>query len=448
MSTHAPESWGRYPQSRPARVRTVQWTSEIAEVLRTESSLLAYGCGRSYGDSCLNNDGTLVVTTHLDRFMAFDPETGVLRCEAGVTLADIIALVVPHGWFLPVTPGTKYVTIGGAIANDVHGKNHHRMGTFGRHVRRFELIRSDGSVRECSATEQADWYAATIGGLGLTGFISWAEIQLTRIGSARIAVETTRSGSLEETIACLHAYDASHDYTVAWIDCTQRGKRVGRGHVIAGEFEERIKSQESRIENREFKTSVLVNVPFQAPNILLNKWSIKAFNTLYYHRQQAHVRRGVTRIDPFFYPLDIVGRWNYLYGKRGFVQWQCVIPYDGDPKAMHTILSAIERAGMASFLAVLKVFGSMPSPGMLSFPQPGLTLALDFGQDGAPLLRTLDALDAIVSDMGGRIYPAKDARMSARHFRSMYANLAAFTPYIDPHCTSTFWQRVSADPTA
>ncbi len=434
-TTPAPESWGRFPASTPHDVITLAWRTQIADAMRSSTRVLAYGLGRSYGDVCLNNDGTLIVTSHLDRFISFDPATGVLRCEAGVSLAAIIDLVVPHGWFLPVTPGTKYVTVGGAIANDVHGKNHHLRGTFGSHVRAFELVRSDGSVRECTPTQHAEWFAATIGGLGLTGIISWAEIQLIRIGAPTLDVESIKARSLDEMIALMDESDASWEYTVSWIDCTQGGKTIGKGSFIRGNFEE-----QSRIKNQ--GSNVLFDVPIVPPNWLLNRTSIKAFNTLYYHKQFSRSKRTRTSIDPFFYPLDVVGGWNKLYGKRGFLQWQCVIPYDGDASVMHHILSEIKRAGMASFLAVLKMFGDKPSPGLLSFPRPGLTLALDFGNDGVPLMRMLDTLDAIVADVGGRIYPAKDAHMSAEHFHTMYPEASRLAAFLDPHCTSTFWQRV------
>lgn len=441
MSTSpAPESWGRFPRSTPADVVTLAWRTQIADAMQSSTRVLAYGLGRSYGDVCLNNDGTLIVTSHLDRFISFDPTTGVLRCEAGVSLAAILDLVVPHGWFLPVTPGTKYVTVGGAIANDVHGKNHHMRGTFGSHVRAFELIRSDGSVRECTPTQHADWFAATIGGLGLTGIMSWAEIQLIRIGAPTLHVETIKATSLDEMIALMTESDDTWEYTVSWIDCTQGGRTVGKGHFIRGNFED---NNNKRAENNPRESShQLINVPVDAPNWLLSATSIKAFNTLYYHRQFATMKRGRTSIDPFFYPLDVIGGWNKLYGNRGFMQWQCVVPYDGDASVMRHVLSEIKRAGMASFLAVLKMFGDRPSPGILSFPRPGLTLALDFGNDGVPLMRMLDTLDAIVADVGGRIYPAKDAHVSAVHFQQMYPEASRLAAFIDPHCTSTFWQRV------
>jgi len=441
---NAPESWGRYPASTPEDVVSLTWRTQVADAMRSSKSVLAYGLGRSYGDVCLNNGGTLIVTSHLDRFISFDAETGVLRCEAGVSLAAILELVVGHGWFLPVTPGTKYVTVGGAIANDVHGKNHHRMGTFGSHVRAFELIRSDGMVRECTPTQHAEWFAATIGGLGLTGIISWAEIQLIRIASPMLDVESIKAGSLSEMISLMKESDAHWDYTVAWIDCTQSGKSIGKGSFIRGKFEEEYRIQNTeynqRIKNQESNQRILV--PIDAPNWLLNRASIKAFNTLYYHKQFSKTKRTRTQIDPFFYPLDVVGGWNKLYGKRGFLQWQCVVPFDGDASVMQHILAEIKRAGMASFLAVLKMFGDVPSPGILSFPRPGLTLALDFGNDGVPLMRMLDTLDAIVADAGGRIYPAKDAHMLAEHFHRMYPEATRLSAFLDPHCTSTFWQRV------
>ncbi|MBI2306727.1 MAG: FAD-binding oxidoreductase [Rhodocyclales bacterium] len=424
--TAAPLSaWGNLGWPPAAEVR--RCGERGAPLPAVAGTLLPYGNGRSYGDSCLNPGGTLLAMRGLDRFIAFDAGSGVLACEAGVLLADILAVFVPRGWFLPVTPGTRYVTVGGAIANDVHGKNHHAAGGFGAQVRSFELLRSDGSRRRCSPTDNADWFAATVGGLGLTGVITQAELQLRRIGGNAIAVHNRRFTGLDEFFAANAEAEHAHEYAVAWIDClakTPRGVLMGGNHVDA-------ELPAPRGER---------NVPLTPPFSCINGLSLRAFNAAYYGKPWPTAQ--TVHYQPYFYPLDAIGHWNRIYGPRGFYQYQSVVPPAAAREATGEMLAAIAASGQGSFLAVLKNFGARPSPGLLSFPMPGTTLALDFPNHGAATLALFERLDAIVRAAGGRLYPAKDARMPAAMFRAGYPRLAEFTSYVDPKFSSGFWRRV------
>jgi FAD/FMN-containing dehydrogenase len=399
----------------------------------SNSSVLPYGNGRSYGDSCLNVGAALIPTRGLDRFIAMDSEHGIVTCEAGTLLDDILQMAMPLNWFVPVTPGTRFVTLGGAIANDVHGKNHHRAGTIGRHIVRFELLRSDGQRLICSPTENREWFEASIGGLGLTGIITWASVQLRPIEGPSMDLETIRFSNLDEFLQLQSESDRDFEYTVAWVDCLGKGSQLGRGlfqranHAAAHPEIQRAKSRE-------------LSVPLAPPFSLINSASLRIFNTLYYHRPRT--RRSVQRFDTFFYPLDGISNWNRLYGPRGLYQYQCVIPAAAGREGTAALLNAIARSGQGSFLAVLKMFGDLESPGMLSFPRPGVTLALDFPNRGAALERLFVELDAIVSHAGGRLYPAKDGRMPGKLFREGFARWQEFTRYIDPRCSSSFWRRV------
>ncbi|MCB1825972.1 MAG: FAD-binding oxidoreductase [Candidatus Competibacteraceae bacterium] len=429
-------SWGRYPRARQTMIRC---HDRHAALPLTEHFLLPHGNGRSYGDSCLNDGGALLQTRGLDRFIAFDPKTGVLRCEAGVLLSEILELIVPQGWFLPVTPGTQFVTVGGAIANDVHGKNHHRAGTFGTMVRGFELLRTDGSRRRCSPTENPDWFAATVGGLGLTGLITWAEIQLRRVANPWIASETIRFGNLDEFFTVSAASDRDYEYTVAWLDCASRGAALGRGLFMRGNHAPALCAARPR------PPTGRLNVPFTPPFSLINRWSLRAFNTLYYHRQWREMTCGIVHYAPFFYPLDRVLAWNRIYGRHGFLQYQCAIPQVHGQAAVREVLERIARSGLGSFLAVLKIFGEIPAVGWLSFPRPGVTLALDFPNRGPATFKLLDALDTVVAMTGGAVYPAKDARMSGARFREFFPRWHHFSEYIDLRFSSSFWRRVMRD---
>lgn len=429
-----PASWGRYPKARHEVVVLRDRSGALPSGTRP---MLPYGNGRSYGDVCLNDDGVLLHTRGLDRFIAFDAETGRLACEAGVLLSEILDLVVPRGWFLPVTPGTKFVTIGGAIANDVHGKNHHGAGTFGGHVLRFELLRSDGSRLRCGPDENADWFRASVGGLGLTGLITWAEIQLRRTTTPWIVQESVRFPSLDGFFDIARESDGRYEYTVAWIDCLATGSALGRGVFHRGNHAPAGTARPKRESSRK------LSVPFTPPISLVNRLTLRAFNPLYYRRAPERPVPVVAPYDACFYPLDGIGEWNRLYGPKGFLQYQCVVPTDTGPATMREILSRIGRSGRGSFLSVLKVFGDRPSPGMMSFPRPGVTLALDFPNGDAETFALLDGLDEVVAGVGGAVYPAKDARMQGARFRAFFPQWEAFSPFIDPKFSSSFWRRVT-----
>lgn len=431
-------SWGNYPKVRHKAVIPVYWRDKMIDLAALEGLVLPYGLGRSYGDSCLNAGGTLIDTAALNRFMAFDQETGLICCEAGVTLADILKLIVPLGWFLPTTPGTKFVTVGGAIANDVHGKNHHKAGTFGCHVTRFELLRSDGQQVICSPTENAELFRATIGGLGLTGLILWAEFQLRRVSGPFIAKEQIRFESVDEFFDINDDSDTDFEYTMSWVDCLATGKSLGRGLYMRGNH-----SWPRRVPGKPSEAKPLFTVPMELPSFLLNNFTVKAFNELYFRSQIGKSKAQTTFYDPFFYPLDAILDWNRLYGRPGFLQYQFVVPFASDRGAIKEILRQISTSGVLSFLAVLKVFGDVKSPGMLSFPRPGVTLALDFPFRGRPTLALMERLDQVVRESGGALYPAKDARMSPESFAASYPNWAEFAKHIDPKFSSSFWRRVT-----
>ncbi len=432
-------SWGRHPVVAQSAI-ALHWRDQPLPIGGHESkTFLPYGNGRSYGDSCLNADGVLLDCRGLDRYIAFDREQGVLRCEAGVMLADVLDLIVPEGWFLPVTPGTRFITVGGAIANDVHGKNHHRAGTFGCHVRALELQRSDGSRLLCTPEQNSDWFRATVGGLGLTGVITWAELALKPIDGPYIDEEVIRFRSLDDFFQLSDESDKRFEYTVAWIDCLASGNSLGRGLFIRGNHAQSVTGHSAATSPRR------LNFPLDPPFSLLNSFTLRAFNALYYRKQRADHSRHRRHYEPFFYPLDAVGHWNRIYGTKGFFQYQCVVPQDRGSEAMAELLGRIAASGTGSFLAVLKAFGGLPSPGLLSFPRKGLTLALDFPNQGNKTQRLMDQLDEVTRDAGGAVYPAKDARMSAADFQRYFPLWRELQPFIDPRFSSSFWRRVTGN---
>lgn len=430
-------SWGRYPQvaQQGHECDSIKrLPAHISQTVARHHTSLPFGNGRSYGDSCLANSDHVLDMRGLDRFIAADWQRGVVQLEAGMTLSQLLAAAIPHGWFLPVTPGTQYVTIGGALANDVHGKNHHRRGTFGCHVRRFELIRHDQPPMVCSAVDNPRFFAASIGGLGLTGVISWVELQLMPIRSAQIDSTAVRFANLAEFFTLSQELDAQHEYSVAWIDCLARGAHSGRGVYIVGDHA-RYGSLSVEARNR-------LSVPFTPPVSLVNSLSLRAFNSLYWHAHSDLPTPRRTTCEAFFYPLDRMLHWNRLYGRKGFQQYQCVIPEHCAPQAMQLLLDAIAASGQGSFLAVLKRCGDIVSPGLLSFPMQGTSLALDFAQTRDLAGSLFPRLDAIVRDAGGRLYPAKDAHMSGSDFRQAYPAWEQLEALRDPSLMSRFWKRV------
>ena len=403
--------WGRYPQQ-DAYLHTPTSFASLELITKQENSVLARGMGRSYGDSAsaLN----VLQTTYINHFIEFDKVTGKLTAEAGITLREILEVIVSSGWFLPVTPGTSYVTLGGAIASDVHGKNHHSAGTFGQHVKSLSMLLGTGEVVTASPQHYADLFHATRGGMGLTGIIMCATIQLLPIKSSLISQKTIKADCIE---AACEAFESNSDanYSVAWIDCLSKGKSLGRSVIMLGEHAEQ---GGLNIDIRQ-----KVSVPFSAPPALLNSLTMKAFNTAYWHKSKHKVSQTVG-IMPYFYPLDAVGNWNKLYGKKGFVQFQCVVPKKDGVANMRKLLTEISNSGEGSFLAVLKQFGTA-NENLLSFPMEGYTLALDF-KASETAIKTVKKLEDMVVDMGGRLYLTKDAVMQENTFKATYPNWEKF----------------------
>lgn len=427
-------SWGHLCTA-PHHIVTLTDPIKVRQqICRASESLtgLPYGMGRSYGDACLNPEGTLWVTTGLDHFIAFDDSTGRLLCEAGVLLRDIQRLLIPRGWMLPVTPGTQLVTVGGAIANDVHGKNHHTVGSFGEYIQGLTLIRTDGDVIQCGPTQRPDWLAATVGGLGLTGLITYAEIQLRRAPSPWLATETIPFADLDEFFYLADASDADWEYTVSWFDCISG--HGGRGLLMRGNFIE--------ADDRPPPPQRRLSMPIEPPFSLVNPMSLRSFNAAYYYLKKCQRRRTVQHYEQFFYPLDNLLEWNRIYGPKGFFQYQCVVPREAERDAIKAMYKEISNSSEGSFLATLKKFGNRESVGMLSFPRPGVTLALDFPNHGLRTQTLFERLDAIVREAKGRLYLAKDARMPRALFEAGYPRLSDFLKYRDPGISSSLSRRL------
>ena len=406
--------WGRYPviESQPEFPVGDPDVMRLIESRRGES-FIGRGLGRSYGDSALAE--TTLHSSYLDCFRRFDRHAGILRCSSGVSLASILEVIVPEGWFLPVTPGTKYVTLGGAVASDVHGKNHHLDGCFSEFVESITIATPNG-ITECSKTENADLFHATCGGMGLTGLILEVEMRLKRISSSFIQATTIKTCNLAETVEVLEAH-RSATYSVAWIDCLSTGKALGRSLVMLGEH---AKSGGLYTGRR-----ARLSVPCDVPDLFLNGFTMQAFNNAYYHRVTKVKSHAVVPYEPYFYPLDGVHNWNRLYGRNGFLQYQFVVPREAGVEGMTTILNRLAASKKGSFLAVLKLFGD-ENRNLLSFPMGGYTLALDL-KYSPEVLALLEELDRIVVDLGGRIYLAKDARMSKATFREGYPRWEDFS---------------------
>lgn len=429
-------SWGRTVRA-VHRVARPNFSDELFPLLseaRTgRNGVLAIGLRRSYGNSNLNPDGALIDMTRLNRLIAFDGDRGIVSAQAGLSLAELTDFLLLRGYFLPVTPGTRYVTLGGAVANDVHGKNHHSAGTFGRWVRELELLRSDGSRVTLRPDDPTGLFAATIGGLGLTGIITKVTLALRRVRGGWIETETIPFSHVDEFFALARESEPTHEYTVAWIDVLARGQALGRGLFTRANHAERPSLPAAR-------ASPGLPVPFEFPAFALNRASVSAFNALYFALGKRRRGRREVPYGSFFYPLDSLRDWNRLYGSRGFFQYQCVVPTDVARDATIELLRTIAAAGQGSFLVVLKTFGDIPSPGLLSFPMAGTTLALDFPNRGEATLRLMARLDAIVAEARGRLYPAKDGRLPAALFRSGYPLWERFAGHVDPAFSSAFWR--------
>lgn len=427
--------WGRTPVEE-CMVSFPFGRSQLASALSGSdtTSVIARGLGRSYGDSALNRDQGVLLQTGFNRFIDFDEESGMLECEAGVSFADIIETFLARGWFLPTTPGTKFVTVGGAIAADVHGKNHHADGSFGNFVESLVLLLPSGEPIRCSPAENPDLFWATIGGMGLTGFILSARFRLLSVESAYYAVDYRRTRNLDESLEAFEETNDRYRYSVAWIDCLARGSSLGRSVLMLandGKTEDlpaALRSDALRVPRKSRKV-----VPFDFPGMALNAWSVRAFNALYYRIHSNELK--YVDFDTFFYPLDSILHWNRIYGRRGFVQYQALFPTAVAREALIELLEQIARSGRASFLAVLKACGPN-GRGLLSYLYEGYTLALDFPHTGDDLRTFTEQLDRILLRHGGRLYLAKDALMSPDTFRAMYPNADAFIDLksrIDPN---------------
>lgn len=424
--------WGRYP----VVDSTVRRPERFHQLGVNESPLIARGLGRSYGDASLNTHGETLLMERLNRCLEFDHGTGILRAEAGLALAEILDAFVPKGWFVPVTPGTKFATLGGCVACDVHGKNHHQDGTFSKYVREIELLVADGSRRKVTPESDPDLFWATVGGLGLTGIITEVTLQLKKISTAYMRVQHRVAKDLDTVMDLLDTPHKEDQYSVAWIDCLAKGKDLGRSIVMTGHHAADDELPKKVKHPLEIKSRLQLSVPCNCPQFVLNPFTVKAFNGLYYWFEGQKEAPFTVDYDRYFYPLDAVHNWNLIYGKRGFLQYQFVLPSETASEGLRETLAELSKSRRASFLAVLKKFGPQGS-GMLSFPHEGYTLALDIANDEG-LLPFLDTLDEQVLKHRGRVYLAKDARLSSASLRTMYPRLDEFLAVkkrVDPNNT-------------
>jgi FAD/FMN-containing dehydrogenase len=404
----------------------------MAEAQAQGKKVLAVGLGRSYGDSCLNSDGALMVMTNLRRVLRFDRAAGTIRAEAGISLRELARRAIPAGFSIPVLPGTQHVTLGGAIANDVHGKNHETAGTFGRHVRTLQLLRSDGVLHDLKPGDPL--FAATVGGLGLTGIIISAEIKLERLRTSQMDVQNLGFSGLNEFFGINQSSVTAFPYSAAWIDS-------GRLADLSGIYSRGRQSSEGPL--RVLRDREGWKIPIELPWSFVNHSTVRVFNALYYttHRPNRRVHR--VHMDSFLHPLDHVPEWNRLYGRRGFFQYQMAVPTSA-AAAIPECVRQINKTDQRPCLAVLKAFGSRRSPGLLSFPIEGLTFALDFPNRGASTLRLLQRLDNVVREAKGRVYLAKDSHMSAQMIHSTYPRIEEFAGYVDTLFCSDFWRRATS----
>lgn len=424
------DSWGRID-------RRLRPSAPLADLNPGDpGGFLPFGNGRSYGDTCHNDRGRLITMRPGAAISAFDPDTGILSADAGVLLSDILALVMPHGFFLEVTPGTAQVTLGGAIANDVHGKNHHRRGSFGGSVASFTLLGSDGRRHVCSPAGNSTLFAATIGGMGLSGIIESATIRLMRVPSANVRQTAFRFASIDGYFDAIDEIDATHEYSVAWIDQLARGARLGRGVLMAGDH-----AEDGGVAKP--PSAPKLAIPFSPPVNLLNRLTLKAFNGVYYGRAPQQPETSIVPWASYFHPLDAITGWNRLYGPRGLFQHQSIFPAAAARETTIALIECAQNHCAASFLTVLKRFGDTASPGLMSFPRPGFTLTLDFANSGDRTLRMLDGLDEIVLAAGGALNPYKDQRMSPRMFEASFPQWKDMEAMRDPALMSDFWRRTA-----
>jgi len=408
-------SWGMYPKNKNT-VFKFDKEETLEEIINKHNELIPHGNGRSYGDSALSNK--IINVKPKDYFIDFDEEKGLLHIQAGVLLSEILEAYVPRGWFLKVTPGTKPITVGGAIASDVHGKNHHVEGCFSECVKEFQIMLADGEVVTCSKEATPELFKATCGGMGLTGVILDAKIYLKKINSQYIDQTTIKTKNLKETFEAFEEY-SNKPYSVAWIDCLAKGKEIGKCLLMVGDFRDDGKL--------DYKLKKQKSIPFNFPSFALNNWSVRVFNWLYYAKAKEGVSKQRVDIDTFFYPLDAIGHWNRIYGKNGFTQYQFILPKERSYEGLEEILTAISQSGKGSFLAVLKLYGKA-NDNYLSFPIEGYSLALDFKIEKG-LFELLDKLDEIVVKHNGRIYLTKDVRVSKETFEKGYPQIETFRQF-------------------
>lgn len=414
----ATAGWGLYPVV-DASIRRAYYHRDLCNT--AEHPVLAQGNCRSYGDACLY--AQVVSTLPLKHLLDFDPQRGLLRAEAGITIEEIIRFALPRGFFPPVTPGTKFTTLGGCIAADVHGKNHHADGSIAAFVQELDMVLADGSPLRCSRAEHPDLFWATLGGMGLTGFVYAATLQLKKVGSAYIKQRAIKTANFAETCRIFAETQAHYTYSAAWVDCLKKGRQLGRGLVLLGEH-----AAANELAGKEpfsLHADGRLDVPCFFPGFALNTWSMGAFNTLFYHRQLRRSSDRLVHYNPYFYPLDAIHRWNRIYGRRGFLQYQIVVPYQDGEEIMTELLGRIASRGIPSLLTVLKSFGP-PSNGLLSFPMAGYTLALDIPLRDEGLIPFLRELNKTIVQAKGRVYLAKDAILEREDFAAMYPQLEAF----------------------
>lgn len=398
-------NWGNYPIVEK-EMRSEDSFLKIKEFVLNHNEVIARGNGRCYGDASLGEH--IFSTKKLNKFISFDRLNGIIECESGVLLSDVLEITVPQGYFLYVTPGTKFVSVGGAIASDVHGKNHHMEGCFSEYVIEFKLMIETGDIITCSREENSDKFWATIGGMGLTGIILTAKFKLKNIQTAYIRQESIKAESLDE-IFSLFEESENWTYTVAWIDCLQKGKNIGRSILMRGEHAFQHELPQNLKENPlRLKKKFEPTVPFYFPGFVLNALTVKIFNFFYFKKQSKKEVKSFIDYETFFYPLDFVKDWNKIYGKSGFIQYQMMIPKETGKEGMRKILETIANSGNGSFLAVLKLYGKENPEAYNSFPFEGYSLALDF-KVNSKLKKLIDRLDDIVQEYNGRIYLTKDS---------------------------------------
>jgi len=416
-------NWGNYPVVESDE-KTFTFDEQLNQTLKQTDGVIARGNGRCYGDASLEQN--TISTLKYDKILSFDTAKGIFECQSGLTLDRILEVIVPQGWFLPVTPGTKFITVGGAVASDVHGKNHHVDGAFSAHVLEMDVLLADGTTLTCSTTEHSDLFWATCGGMGLTGIITRVKFDLKKIETSYIRQKQIKAKNLEELIKLFDEYQ-HYTYSVAWIDCLKKGESFGRSILMLGEHATIAELPENKKSNPlALPKKKQITFPFNLPSFVLNQFTVKAFNFLYYGKNFKREINNVVSYEPFFYPLDAILHWNRGYGKPGFVQYQFVLPLESK-QGLIDILNRISDEGLGSFLAVLKVFGKQDD--LISFPKEGYTLALDFPvRDG--LFKFLDELDEIVLKFGGRLYLSKDARMNSEIFWRSYENAPRFVEII------------------